>query len=132
MIDLRARVERDLSRTLEGEFGMPITLIDPTTGTRQSVRGQVCYFSKDVEPETGVQIRVEKPSVTVRRSSLTIVPQAGERWGVRVPSSPVAGAPIETYVSEVGARDGNSFGFLTLYLTKTKQAPPPAVPPVTP
>jgi hypothetical protein len=132
MINLRARVERDLERTLEGEFGMPIILIDPATGTRQNVRGQVLYFSMETDPATGVQIKVEKPSVTVRRSSLTIVPAPGERWGVRIPSSPVEGAALETYVTEIGPRDGNSLGTLTMYLTKTKQAPPPAVPPVTP
>jgi hypothetical protein len=132
MINLRARVERDLSRTLEGEFGMQVTLIDPATGAKQTVRGQVLYFSMETDPATGMQIKVEKPSATVRRSALTIVPAPGERWGVRVPSSPVEGAALETYVTEIGPRDGNSLGMITMYLTKTKQAPPPAVPPVTP
>jgi hypothetical protein len=131
-MNLRARIERDLSRTLEGDFGMPITLIDPTNGNVQTVRGQILYYSHDTDPETGMQIRVEKPSVTVRRSSLARVPSAGERWGVRIPSSPVVGASLETYVTEIGGKDGNSFGYMTLYLTRTMQAPPPVVPPVTP
>jgi len=133
MSDLRARIERDLGRTLEGEFGMPITLINPTTGAKQTVRGQVVYFTRENDPATGGVIKVEKPSVTIRTSSLSVRPVPGERWAVRIPSSPIPGASLETYVTEIGPRDGNSFGHMTLYLTRTmQQVPSPAAPPVTP
>ena len=122
MVDLRARVEADLAFTLEGDFGMSITFTSPNTGLTQTLKGQVIYYSTEVDPTTGAQIRIEKPSVTVRRSSLTEVPGKGESWGITIPTTPRVGAPTETYITEIADQDGNSFGFITYFLTKAIQS----------
>jgi hypothetical protein len=120
--NLRARIEADQARTLEGEFGQPIIFVSPNTGAEFTVQGQIIYYTVERNPETGVQIRVERPIVTVRLSSLSEVPQPGETWAVRIPSGPAPGAAIETYVTEIGTKDGNSFGRISYPLTRTKQS----------
>lgn len=122
MINLRARIEKDLGKTLEGDFGMSIEFISPNTGNIQALRGQVIYFTLETDPTSGVQIRVENPNVTVRRSSLDEIPSPGEMWAIRIPVSPVENADTEIYMSEIGHMDGNSFGMITYFLTKVAQS----------
>jgi hypothetical protein len=121
MGSLRAEIESDLAETLEDDFGMDVTLIDPD-GNTQVVSGQVSYTTKGVDPDTGGIVILGQTCVAVRISSLTRVPQIKERWVVRVPSSPVVGAALETYMLDEPVEHGRSIGFLRLYLRKAEQS----------
>lgn len=115
MIDLRAIAEGDLVDTLEGEFGLPVVLIAPD-GTSCNLRGQIVYDTKTYNPDTGVQMVVPLPVVVLRKSSLPSIPAPGERWIVRIPSTPSATGSLVSYVVERPVEDGRSIGFLNLYL----------------
>jgi hypothetical protein len=122
-VNLRAQAEADLAVTLEdtGGFGLPIVLIDPD-GATQEVTGQVLYDSIETTAE-GLSIIVHRPVVTVRRSSLTRVPLPTDspRWACRVPTSPVDGAAMGTFLVERPEESGGSLGFVRLYLAKAEQ-----------
>ena len=122
---LRALAEADLAVTLEDAdngFGLPIELISPD-GERQTVNGQVLYDSV-VSDEAGAQTVIHKPVVTVRRSSLTRVPLPTDspRWACRIPSSPLDGADLASYIVEQAPESGGTIGFLRLYLTRAESS----------
>jgi hypothetical protein len=123
MVDLRAKHEAALATTLEGDFSLPIKLIGPA-GVIQNVRGQVIYYTTEFDPETGAEIRVEKPNCTLRRSSLSPVPANGESWAIYLPETPNEEADQIAYTMERATKNGNSFGFITLYCTSTDQVTP--------
>ena len=52
MPNLRELAESDLGTTLEGDFALPVELIDPD-GVKQSLVGQVLYDTVEFNPETG-------------------------------------------------------------------------------
>jgi len=126
---LREQIEIDLADTLEGEFWLPIELIDPDgnkqvykkDSTTDLLGGQVLYDIRDTDPETGMPIIVHKPVVTLRITSLDRIPVSGERWGVAIPSAPNPSAPKVMFVLEQATEDGRSIGFIRLYLTRTEQ-----------
>lgn len=120
--NLREQAERDLSFTLEGEFGLPITLISPT-GEKQTVEGQVLFDTVVLDPSSGAEVVVHKPVATVRRSSLLRVPKAGEAWAVQIPTTPSRSAPRSSFLLERPSEDGGSIGFIRLYLMKAAQSP---------
>ncbi len=120
---LRKRQIDDLDRVLSGpDWGMPIVLISPNTGLVQSVTGRVDYNSKEIDPESGLQLTVEKPIVTVALALLTEVPKPGENWAIKIPVSPGSDTPTETYVLELAIENGHSMGFIKLPLTKAGQS----------
>jgi hypothetical protein len=124
-------VETDLGRSLEGDFGLPVELITPdavTINTRQSdgapLEGQVLYNSKDVDVDTGLPIVVNNPVVTLRRSSLSRIPVAGEKWIVRIPKNPNETDILINFALD-GSRppeSGQSIGFVKLYLRAIQQS----------
>jgi hypothetical protein len=122
-LSLRVQIEEDLATTLESadDFGLPIVLISPD-GEIQEVNGQILYDTQKLDPETGLDIIVHKPVVTVRRSSLTRIPLGGERWGVRIPEVPDPNAEKTLHMLEQAPEDGKSIGFVRLYLTRAVQA----------
>ena len=118
---LRETVEADLATTLEGDYGQEVTLIPPDGVAIGPYYGQVLYDTRAEDPEMGGTIIVHKPVVTLRRSSLARIPANGEKWFIDIPSTPVAGAPIERYVLDEATEDGGSIGFIRLYLKKVAQ-----------
>ena len=72
-MDLRSLIESDLEDTLEGDFGLPVTLISPS-GESETVMGQVAYDTRKYDPVTGSEMIIDLPVVTVRRSSLSTIP----------------------------------------------------------
>lgn len=122
---LRALAESMLALTLEDSnyFGMTIVLVSPAGVVYSGIYGQVLYDTRAVD-ENGMQIIVHDPVVTVRKSSLTRVPLATEKgtWAVKIPVSPVSGAATETYLLGRTSEDGNSIGFIRLYLSKLVQS----------
>jgi hypothetical protein len=203
MILLREKIERDLGRTLEGEFRLPVNLVSPdgerqvnpivlkvsdlfftasdktigstdtdffkakvsvgdtiritgsvsndgdftvtkverrkltvqeavvdeVAGTEtivinlsEDLVGQVLYDTLIDDVETGGQIVVHKPVVTLRRTSLTRVPVSGESWFVEIPIEPKYSATKEPLIMEKAAQEGASIGFIRLYLTRAVQS----------
>jgi hypothetical protein len=121
MINLREQAERDLADTLEGEFALPIRLIDPD-GAKQDVEGQVVFDTIELDPSSGAEQVVHKPVATVRRSSLSRVPEAGEAWAVQIPTTPSRTAPRSTFLLQRPSEDGGSIGFVRLYLIRGEEA----------
>ncbi len=122
MLNLREQVEKDLSITLEGSYGLPIDLISPD-GETETVSGQVLYDWQRLNPDTGDEETVREPVITVRLSSLTRVPLPGETWGIKIPVTPEETAERELYVinSDRAPEGSASIGFIRLYLQKAQQ-----------
>lgn len=130
-MNLRVQIESDLAVTLEDPdgYGLPIILIGPDgtiydkskNDTDQDLSGQILYDTTRVDPETGLDMIVHTPVVTLRRTSLKKIPQPGESWMVRIPEIPDPDAPKTLHKSERAPEDGKSIGFIRLYLTRAIQ-----------
>ena len=96
--------ESDLGDAIEGEFGVPVTLIAPDgqriseTVDGRPLVGKVRWSQPEVNAQTGEAVVVPNPVVTLRRSSLSRVPATGEEWYVSIPESGKKGAPFEGYL----------------------------------
>jgi hypothetical protein len=135
MENLRAQIELDLHESLEGEFKIAVELTSPD-GVKQIysknnpselLGGQVLYFSKRADPETGEIIVVNQPVVTLRISSLTTVPKAGESWYIKMPISPEIGAAKERFVFTAtrSPEHGTDIGFIRIYPQRIEQSEVP-------
>jgi hypothetical protein len=131
--DLRAIIEADTYETLEGDFGLPVELLNPTDGIRQTnsvnnpteeLMGQIFYETMNMRPETGLDIVVHKPWVSLRRSSLERVPSAEDYddWIVRIPIRPSRTATKVSHRIHRPPEGGESIGFIRLYLEKIEQS----------
>jgi hypothetical protein len=131
-MNLRDLAERDLSVSLEGDWGVPVALLSPQ-GVWQRTRagsddepltGQVLYDTVRLNPETGERVVIPAPIVVLRRSSLTQVPVAGETWLVEAPIAPTAGAAVVQFVLSPTRppEGGSSIGFIRLYLQAVEQS----------
>lgn len=123
-MNLRVQVESDLEFTLEGDWGLPVVLVSPD-GVEQSksknnpdedLKGQILYDHRSIDQETGLEILVNTPVVTLRVSSLDRVPQDGEVWEMLFPVVPDPDAPKERFIL-IGRppEGGASIGFIRLY-----------------
>ncbi len=121
MPNLRELVETDLGETLEGDFALPVELIDPD-GVEQSLVGQVLYDSMELDSD-GQPITVNVPIVTLRRTSLTRIPENGEKWIVKIPTEPSTTAPLEDFMitGDRPLSGGGSIGFIRLKLQRVGQ-----------
>jgi len=128
--NLRERCEADLKVTLEGDWKLPVILIDPATGTtydksandpEEDLGGQVLYDSRIENPETGGEMLVHKPVISIRRSSLAVLPARG--WVCKIPLTPDYDAPKVTFLVERPAEEGRAIGFIRLYLMRAEQSP---------
>lgn len=116
-MNIREQIESDLETTLEGDFNLPVELIDPDGVVYDNLLGQVLYDSVDEN-----EMLSGKPVVTLRISSLTRVPLAGENWAVRIPQNPSTTDTLVTYILDKAPSHGRSIGFIKFYLTKTVQS----------
>lgn len=133
-MNIRELAERDLAKTLEDSssgFGLPVELTAPNgdeqifkkNSTTELLTGQILYETVLIDPQTGAQKIIPNPNVSLRITSLDIVPKAGEKWFVRIPIDPSRTAEKFSFVSS-GDRDPDtmrSIGYITLYLQKAKQ-----------
>jgi hypothetical protein len=128
VINLRQKAEEDLSKTLEGDFGLPVILVDPA-GTEitenvdeTTLKGQILYSTTRIDL-TGEPVIVNNPVVSLRRSSLSRVPAPGEKWFVRIPIDPTEGATIEDFIIDPdrSPEGGRDIGFIRLYLRRAVQ-----------
>lgn len=122
-MNLREQAENDLAETLEGEFSLPVELVAPD-GSEISARGQVIYDQIKINPSTGEEMIVNEPVITLRRSSLSRVPVAGEKWLIRYPQTPSeTSALAQGVLSAARPPDGGaSLGVIRLYPQKVKQS----------
>jgi len=107
MVNIPALSEMDLSDTLEGEFGMLISLRDPegniidTTVNDKPLKGYMRRAYTDTRERRGGNNNdvtvINAPCIKLRMSSLSRIPTTGETWQVGIPESPIAGADIEWY-----------------------------------
>lgn len=129
---LREVHERFLGTTLEGLWGFPVGLTSPdgevqtpwTTADKTGLSGQVLFNRVEVELDTSnleQTTMVSKPVVTLRISSLTRVPQPGERWIVKCPRIPSRSAPLVTHLAIRGPTGGDSIGFMTMHCDRLVQ-----------
>lgn len=87
------------------------------------ISAQVNYETITTNPDTGEEIVNDFPNVAIRRSSLARIPGVGETWHVKMPVSPLAGAPLVDFISsEVRPPEGGAtLGIIRLYLTRLSQ-----------
>jgi len=129
-MNLREQIELDLRTTLEGDFGLPVVLVNPsgvsiTKSTEDGtvLMGQILYDTMMESLETGAQMVIHKPVVTLRRSALAAIPNVEfEKWGCKIPTTPSTTATTTTFIIERVTEDGGSIGFVRLYLTKAVQS----------
>ena len=136
MTNIRELAESDLAKTLEDSssgFGLPVELTPPNgepqifkkNSTTELLTGQILYETVLIDPQTGEQKIITNPNVTLRITSLVVVPKAGENWFIRIPIDPSLTAPKFSFVLS-GDRDPDtmrSIGYITLYLQKAEQTP---------
>lgn len=123
-MNLREQVELDLSTTLEGEFSLPVNLVDPDGVKYNDLHGMVLFDISRINPETGEPVTVGTPVVVLRRASLVRVPAAGEKWIVEIPERPSVDANKVQYVLSPTRppEGGASIGFIRLYLQNVEQS----------
>lgn len=124
-MNLRELAEKDLGRSLEGEWSLPVNLIDPDGARYDGLRGQVLFDIVRVNPETGEEVTVQTPVITLRRSTMARIPAPGENWIVEIPATPSeAAAKVQHVLSPTRPPEGGaSIGFIRLYLQAVEQAP---------
>jgi len=132
-VDIQSLAESDLAVTLEGD-GRTIILTSPADVIAHSsnyptatVKGFIRYDSIVENPETGGQMIINKPAISIRRSSLPVLPTEGpndanyyQKWFVHISKS-VTDQTLEHYKIEHPPIQGKSIGFIVLFLTKVSQ-----------
>ena len=130
MVNLREQAEQDLGESLEGEWGLPVVLIDPegvkyetsANDPTMPLVGQVLYGKREFNPDTGQDVFINTPVITLRVSSLARVPQNGEKWGIKIPVTPSTTAPLVDFIfSGRPLEGGASIGFIRIYPQKAAQ-----------
>jgi hypothetical protein len=129
MINLPSISEQTLAVSLEGPWGSDVVLIGPD-GVKQPLRGQLTRKGKIVGQDSrgiahgGRNSMISHRAVVVlRRSQVDPIPTAEDPWAVLIPPSPGAEPTVAMYLEQEPDGD-QTYEFLTLRLTKTKQATP--------
>jgi len=130
MISIPALSEMDLSDTIEGEFGLPVTLTSPggveinQTVDETPLKGYVRRSYKDTREKSGDTVIVNAPAVKLRITSLSQIPATGEKWIIGIPESPIEGAAIEYYELDPKkpVEVNRSKGTVKLFLAKMRAA----------
>lgn len=93
--------------------------------TSMPLNGQVMYDTIEQDTDTGVDVIMHKPVVTLRRSSLVRIPVQTEKnqWLVSIPITPSQSATKQPYIMDRPSEGGNSIGFIRLYLSQPVQSP---------
>lgn len=130
MGNLRTRAVDDAKRLNIRDWGDVIEFTDPdgnkynidavTGKTLKAV--QILYDYRKFDPSTGMEIIVSEPVVTMARSSLSRVPEAGERWHLRFPIDTGSDTLADFVLTETRAPEGGrSLGLIRFYPQKAKQ-----------
>ena len=136
MVNLRERAESDLKHSLEKEFALPVVLTDPDgvkydesqnsadPSNPDALSGQILYSYVAVNPDTGEEVIVNNPVVSLRRSSLLRVPVAGETWLFEIPITPSVTADKVPFIMDAtrSPENDDSIGYTRYFLTKAEQS----------
>ena len=115
----------------ENDWGLPVVLIDPDGNTivtkkdsTDRLSGQVLLNTVEYNPDTGEDIVVNDPVVTLRMASLTRIPENGETWVVKIPQTPDPDADLVSYLlsPDKAMKFNRSFGFVRMYLQNLDQS----------
>jgi len=130
MLNLREQLETDLGETLEKEWALPVVLIAPdgvkydvsANDATKGLSGQVMYGKRGYNPDTGEEVFINTPVVTLRVSSLLRVPIDGEKWGIKIPITPSRTAEMVDFIFEGRPSGGGaSLGLIRIYPQKAAQ-----------
>ena len=118
-----------LKASIEGNFGLSVVLIDPdgdtidTNEDGNTLKGQVLYDRIGEDPETGDEIVVKEISVSLRKSALSRVPQAGETWKISFPLDPADPNTLTTHLltKNKAPVTGGSIGFIKYFPAEVDQ-----------
>lgn len=131
-MNLRELAVKDMKSQNVKDWGLPIELMDPdgTWYTTDNETGetlkavQILYDYRKLNPDTGEEITVHEPIVTIARSSLARVPVPGEKWIVKMPTETSESATLETRVINKARsiEGGKSLGFVRLYPGSVEQS----------
>jgi hypothetical protein len=123
MIDLRALAEADLAYSLEGDYAAEITLKGPN-GATQTVRGRVRYCKPRTNLDTGEVAYDFDPNITLRRSSLSPIPAADEKWSATFPDGPRTDAGSLTMLLDTtrAPEGGQTLGTIKYYMQAADQS----------
>lgn len=122
-MNLRALAEADLAHTLEGDFAAKIILKGPK-GAVQTVRGRVRYCKPRTNLDTGEVAYDFDPNITLRRSSLSPIPAADEKWYAAFPDGPRADAGLITMLLDTtrAPEGGQTLGTIQYYMQAADQS----------
>lgn len=129
--NLRVQHESMLKITVEGLFSLPVILVAPdgviqdksANDPTDDLSGQVLFDYKKFDPETGAEVIVNSPVVTLRRTSLNRIPVAGETWKIKMPVVPDPNGVKETFIVKGRPPEGGrSLGIIRLYPSKPVQS----------
>lgn len=130
-MNIRTHLATDgLKKMIEGNFGLPVELTAPD-GTEiklnengVTLKGEVLYDREAIDPESGDLKTVQEIMVTLRKTALFRVPKVGEKWKVAIPLSPSLPTVLTTHLINSGQApvDGDSIGFIKLFLKKVEQS----------
>lgn len=130
-MNLRELAVTDVKNLNTADWALKIELTDPD-GNRYTTDNetgevlkaiQILYDYRKIDPDTGEEITINEPVVTVARGALSRVPAPGERWFIKLPIDPSDTATLEDFVlSPTRAPEGGrSLGFIRLYPQRVKQ-----------
>ena len=131
MMNLRELAVIDLRVLNNRDWGLPIEMISPDGITydtdaitgEQLKAAQILYDYRKINPDTGEEITVHEPIVSIAKGSLARVPIPGEKWYIRMPIEPSESAAYEKRVLTPirQPEGGSSLGFIRLYPGKVIQ-----------
>jgi hypothetical protein len=129
LTSIPALSEKDLGDTIEGEFGVLVTLMNPDgvkidqTVDGRPLKGFVRRSYKDTrdigrgDKDT---VTVNAPVVKLRITSLPELPVTGAAWLIGIPETPLNGAEFEWYSLDPKkpVETSSGTGTVKLYLAK--------------
>lgn len=132
MPNLRVRAAQDARKLNVRDWGLLVELIDPDGKKYNTdiISGEplkspmLTYDRTRIQPETGEEMTVAQPVLTLSRLSLERVPKPGETWTVRIQESPTSLIMVDYIISPTRASEGGqSLEIIRLYLQKLEQSP---------
>jgi len=131
-MNLRQLAITDLKTQNITDWSLPIELTDPDgiryntdAETGEQLKAiQILYDYRKFDLESGGEITVNEPVVSVTLTSLSRVPVAGERWHIRIPLDPFNPDTLSDFVltEDRAPEGGASLGFIRLYPQKAVQS----------
>lgn len=130
-LNLREHIATNgLKLSIEGNYGLPVVLVylDGVTVDTNEVgdvlKGQVLYDKLGLDPETGDEIIIDEISISLRKSALSRIPQAGERLYIKFPLDPSQPDVLTAHIltEDRAPADGGSIAFIKVFPQSVEQS----------